>query len=59
MDPGVRSHRMKANPTGYQWLSDKWLSRYGLLEDFTASVTGTGKTEVTIYNSSLHFVQSS
>ena len=41
MDPGIRCHAMKANPTGYQWpkyqlmLSDEGLSRYGLLENLT------------------------
>ena len=37
---------MKANPTGYLWskyeVSDEWLSRYGLLENFNASVARTG-----------------
>ena len=50
MDPGVRCHGMKANPTGCYGPSMNafWLSRYGLLEDFTANVTGmgTGTTEV-------------
>ena len=36
---------MKANPTGYLWSKYEcflmWLSRYGLLENFNASVTRT------------------
>ena len=37
---------MKANPTGYlrskyECFSDEWLSKYGLLENFNASVTRT------------------
>ena len=44
MDPGVRCNGMKANPTGAYGPSMNvfCLSRYGLLEDFTANVTGTG-----------------
>ena len=47
MEPKVRCHRMKANPTGYLWSkyecnSDQWLLRYRLLEIYTLSVTGTG-----------------
>ena len=45
MDPGVRYHGMKANPTAY-WvpmvqvgmLSDKWLPRYRLLEKFNTKI---------------------
>ena len=47
MDPGVRCHGMKANPTGYLWsksecflMSDEWLPRYRLLENFTAKWNG-------------------
>ena len=40
IEPGVRCHGIKANPAGYIWskplwmLSDKWLSRYGLVENW-------------------------
>ena len=41
-------------------LSDEWLSRYGLLENFDAHAHGNGNVDDRgDCNSSMHFVQSS
>ena len=60
MDPGVRSHGMKANRTGYLWSKYECFLISGCQDMYTASVTrkGSGTTEVTTIYSSLHFVQS-
>ena len=39
MDPGVRCHGMKANPTGYVWSKmNAFLPRYRLLENFNTKI---------------------
>ena len=47
MDPGVRCHGMKANPTGYLWFKYECFLMSGckdirLLENFTAKWNGNG-----------------
>ena len=69
MDPGVRCHGMKANPTGYLWSKYECFLMSGCQDiDFlktlpqsgtgTGTGTGTRTTGVTTI-ALLHFVQSS
>ena len=67
MDPGVRCHGMKANPTGYLWSKYECFLMSGCQDiDFektlpqsgTGMGTGTRTTGVTTI-ALLHFVQSS
>ena len=68
MDPGVRCHGMKANPTGYLWSKYECFLISGCQDiDFQKTLTkwngngngnGNAKTVVTTI-ALLHFVQSS